>query len=236
MNDPFAGVAALHGVASAAAYARDAIDAVLQHPALRRDAAACAADSALRGARASAVLAGGDPDEVADPYLQGALRATGDTVELAKKWEGSPGQVLARLHVLVARDLVSDADALGRPVPDADSARLDQLMRLAVAPTAAPGVVVAAIVHGELAVMRPFGSADALLARAAERMVLVARGVDIKAVGVPEAGHLALKSAYEPLLEAYAGGTPDGVGAWLRHCAEAYARGADEALAVLDAR
>lgn len=230
--DPFAVVAALNGVGSSAAHARDSIDALLRHPAMRREAARVAAESALTGGRASAALSGADPDDVADPRLQGALRMVAEVPELAGVWSRSPRQALARLHVLAARDLVDDEDLLGRPRADVDAARLDQLMDLAVAPTSAPAVVVAAIVHGELRSLRPFGVADDLVARAAERLVLVARGVDTKAVSVPEAGHLALVRAYESLLEAYAAGSPDGVGAWVRHCTEAYARGAEEGLGI----
>ncbi|MGH8826799.1 MAG: oxidoreductase [Jiangellaceae bacterium] len=230
--DPFATVAALDGVGVAAAHARDSIDALLRHPAMRRDAARVAAESALRGARASAALAGGDPDDLSDPFVQGALRAGAEVPELAEVWQRSPRQALARLHMLAAHDLVTDPDALGRPRPDVDAVRLDQLLRLATARTSAPGIVVAAIVHGELRALAPFGSADGLVARAAERVVLVARGVDTKAVGVPEAGHLALARAYEPLLETYTSGRPDAVGAWIRHCADAYARGAEEGLAI----
>jgi hypothetical protein len=230
--DPFAGVAALNGVGSAAAHARDSIDALLGHRVMRQDSARVAAESALRGARASARLAGGDPDDVGDPCLQGALRVSAEVPALAEIWQRAPRQALARVHVLAAGDLVDDADRLGRPRPGVDVARLDQILRLAVAPTVAPGVVVAAVVHGELRALRPFGSVDGLVSRGMERIVLVARGVDTKAVSVPEAGHLMLERAYEPLARAYASGTPDGVGAWVRHCADAYARGAEEGLAI----
>jgi len=229
-SDPFAGVAALSGVGVAAAHARDALDALLRHPSMRRDARRLAAESVLQGARASAVLAGGDPDDVRDPILQGSLRATGDVAALAAIWEQSPGQALARIHMLAARDLAPPA-SLGRPCPGADARRLEQLLRLAAAPTAAPGAVVAALVHGELRALDPFGSAGGVVARATERLVLVARGVDAWAVGVPEAGHLAFMRGYEPLVAAYTSGAPDGVAAFVRHCCEAYARGAEVGLA-----
>ncbi|WP_207781871.1 oxidoreductase [Phytoactinopolyspora limicola] len=234
MDDPLARVAALDGVGTAAAHARDAIDALLRHRVMRRQAARLAAESAVRGARASAGLDGADVDDVSDARVQGALRAVADVPELARLWEHSPHQALARLHVLAARDLVADADRLGRPRPDADTARLDQILRLSTARTDAPGVVVAAIVHAELVAVGVFGVADGIVARAAERVILVARGVDTKAVSVPEAGHQALVLAYLPLLEAYRSGTPDGVGAWVRHCAEAYARGADVGLSLAE--
>jgi hypothetical protein len=234
MDDPFAGVLTLTGVGAAAAQARSSVDALLRHPALRRDAGRLASESALQGARASATLDGGDPDAVDDPVLQGALRVTAEVPELAQVWGRSPRQALARLHMLAARDLVAEPDQLGRPRAEADAVRLDQLLRLATAPTAAPGVVVAALVHGELLALRTFGTADGVVARAAERVVLVALGVDTKAVGVPESGHLALARAYEPLARAYADGRPDGVAAWIRHCSDAYARGAEAGLALAE--
>jgi hypothetical protein len=229
--DPFAGVTALTGVGAAAGHARDAVDALLRQPAMRRDAGRVAAESALRGARASAALAGADPDNVEDPQIQGALRALAEVPSLAASWRQRPRQVLARLHVLAARGTADDG-RLGQPRVDLDHARFDQLLDLAAAPTAAPTVVVAAIVHGELLALRPFGSADDLVARAAERVVLVAGGVDTKAVSVPEAGHRARERAYLPLHEGYEEGGPDGVAAWVRHCCAAYARGAEEGITI----
>ncbi len=230
--DPFARVAELTGVGSAAAHARDAIDALLRHPALRRQAGQVAARSAVQGARASAELAGAAGSDVNDPILQGALRVTAEVPGLAAVWRRTPGQAVARMHVLAARDLPGAAEpVLGRPRPGIDHDRFDQLLALAVAPTEAPAVVVAALVHGELLAVRPFGLADEIVARAAERVVLVSRGVDTKAVSVPEAGHLALSRAYGSLHAAYRSGTPDGVAAWVRHCCDAYARGAEAGIA-----
>lgn len=230
--DPLAKIAALDGVGSAAAHARDAVDALLRHPTMRRDAARVAAESAVRGADASATLAHGDSLDVSHPLMQGALRATAAVPEVAAVWERSPQQALARLHVLAARDLTEDMGVLGRPRPDVDAARLDQLLRLATAPTTTAGVVLAAIVHGELAAMRPFDGANDIVARAAERLILVVRGVDRAAATVPEAGHLAQGGSYPWALDGYVSGRPDGVAAWVRHCADAYARGAEVGLSV----
>lgn len=184
-------------------------------------------------------MAGAAAEDLDDPVVQGALRATAEVPALAGVWSTAPGQALARIHLLAAKNLAEATDhpagaveALGRPRAGIDQARFDQLLRLASAPTKAPAVVVAALIHGELATIAPFGLADGVTARIAERVVLVARGVDTKAVSVPEAGHVKLARAYRPLLEAYATGTPDGVGAWVRHCCEAYARGGEEGIAI----
>lgn len=233
VDDPLAAVAALDGVGAAAVQARESLDALLRQPDMRHRSAAVAAESGVRGAGYSARLAGGQA-ELTDPRMQGALRVNREVPELARLWESSPRQVLARVHMLVARDLVDDPEALGRPRPSVDANRLDQLVQVVLGPTAAPGVVVAAIVHGELRSIRPFGTADGLVARAVERIVLVSSGVDTKAVGIPEAGHWAGARAYESALEAYESGTAHGVAAWVRQCADAYARGADEGLGLLD--
>lgn len=232
-EDPLAAVAALPGVATAAAQSRDAVDALLRHPRLRQGAAAVSAASTVRGARASAVLEGlADPPPADDPRVQGALRAGAEVVRLAAVWQRAPQQALARLHVLVAHGLVP-AQRLGRPLDDRGVAqRLAAIGALATAPTAAPALVVAAVVHAEVATLRPFGSGDGLVARALERVVLVARGVDPAGVTPTEAGHLRLRRAYQPLLEAYAAGTAAGVAAWVRHCCTAYAAGAEEGLAI----
>ena len=66
-----------------------------------------------------------------------------------------------------------------------------------------------------------------MVARAAERLVLVSSGLDAKSLVVPEAGHLALRPAYESNLRAYADGGRAGLQAWLLYCAEAYAAGAE---------
>ena len=96
-----------------------------------------------------------------------------------------------------------------------------------MATTEAPALMVAALVHADLATTAPFASHNGLVARAAERLVLVARGVDEKSLVVPEAGHLALRTAYESNLRGYRDGGRAGVHAWLLYGAEAFAAGAE---------
>ena len=66
-----------------------------------------------------------------------------------------------------------------------------------------------------------------LVARAAERLVLVERGVDPPSVTVPEAGHAAVPDGYRSALAAYATGTDAGIAQWLRYASQAFARGAE---------
>ncbi len=211
---------------------RDGIDALLRDRGLRRTTPDLTGESLLRGAHASAVLEGSDTslDLVRDggggPMAQAAVRLSSELLGLLPTLTTSPLQAFARMHTLAAKGVADDAD-LGRP-RDADSAaRLRDLARTLVAPTTAPALVVAAVVHADLAVSSPFCSHNGLVARAAERLVLAARGVDAKSLVVPEAGHLALRREYESNLLGYRDGGAAGVHAWLLYAAEAYAKGAE---------
>jgi hypothetical protein len=256
MSDPFAHVAGLPGVSEAITSAREPVDRLLGHRILRRRSAEVSAESALRGARASASLEGASvPLEevragVDDPLVQGALRVSASIGSLAGTWRVAPRQVLARLHALAASDSV-DALDLGRPrsaveardplrlgpppSPASVAERLSSLADLLTSPTEAPALVVAAITHGELLALRPFGWADGIVARAAARLTLIDRGFDPKSLAAPEVGHVELAPAYRDAIGAYLSGTPSGVTQWVRHCAEATALGARDALAVCEA-
>ena len=268
--DPLAAVAALPGVAEAVAQARDAVDAARGHPVLRRRGPEVAAESALRGARASAALEGavielpalreavrrgavasagqdsllvaGDSPLVAGAdagLIFGAVRVSAELASLAPTWRRAPLQVLARLHLLAAADLL-EPDRLGRPRGPGDpgdpafparavAARLDQLVRLLIAPTSAPALVVAAIAHGELLAIRAFPAADGLLARAVSRLLLSTRGLDPASIVVPEVGHLDMgPQAYAGALSGYVTGGTAGVAHWVVHCGAALVRGARE--------
>ncbi len=138
----------------------------------------------------------------------------------------APLQAVARTHTLAAKGVVDDVD-LGRPRDAVAAARLHDLGGMLSRPTAAPALVVAAVVHAEIATVAPFVSHNGIVARALERLVLVARGVDPTSLTVPESGHLRLRREYESNLRGYAEGGASGVHAWLLYAAEAYAAGAE---------
>jgi hypothetical protein len=220
--DPLADLARLEGVPSAVAAARDAVDAVLRDRGMRVIPAEQSASALLSGARASAALSP-DPDR----WLAGAVRLSTELISLSGLIRVAPGQVIARAHALVARGAVPD-DELGRVRADAEvSERLVGLHQLLTEPTSASVVVLAAVAHAEVATVAPFGTADGIVACAVEHMVLVAGGVDPRAVIVCEAGHLALRPSYEAGLTAYRSGTVPGVRDWLLHCAQALTYGAE---------
>lgn len=238
--DPLAPLLDLPGVREAADAARSGIDRLLGHKVLRRESAGVSAESALRGARASAALEGVDvplaelrSGDVIEPVVQGALRVSAGLGSMVETWSRAPGQVLARLHLLGAADL-ADAATLGRPAPHAGP-RLSGLFALVTGTTTAPAVLVAALVHGELAALAPFGTADGVVARGAGRLTAIARGLDPKAVSVPEVGFAELgREAYGQALAGYASGTEAGVAGWLVHCCRATEHGAREGLAICE--
>ncbi|MEI8407994.1 MULTISPECIES: Fic family protein [unclassified Kribbella] len=249
-TDVFEPLAGLEGVGSAARAARDAVDVLLRDRGLRKVGSDVTAEALLRGAHASAALAGSPAslEEVrrgaADGLATGAVRMTGELMRLAPQIDTAPVQVWTRLHQLAAADLGPE-DQLGHlrtsrePVPDdipglppappADEMwdRLSALAQNLTRPTAAPGLVVAAIVHAELAILRPFPTANGLVARAAERCLLVARGIDPVAVTVPEVGHYELAATYPSGLGDYAAQGLTGVRDWLLRTCEVVALGAE---------
>ncbi|RKT17010.1 hypothetical protein BX285_1373 [Streptomyces sp. 1114.5] len=286
-TDPLAPLAQLPGVPDAVAEVRKAVDRLYGHRVMRRRAAEVTSESALRGARASAALAGADwpLEEVrrrtdfgadAEARTVGAgLRVAAEAGQLLSIWRHSPLQVLARLHLLA----VGDGDpAAGRPrragegaeelfplelapvesvevdavdgpppvlppAPGAEevAARLDQLSRLLVARAEGQGVgtpalVVASVVHGELLALRPFGAYNGVIARAAQRIVLIAEGLDPKAICPAEVGLAELGTdTYRRALAGYLAGTPEGMAAWIAHCGRALRLGVRESTAVCEA-
>jgi hypothetical protein len=232
VTDALSRLAGLEGVASSMAATRDGIDALLRDRGLRRTSPDETAESLLRGAHASAVLEGSDSTldairaDGGGPMAQAAVRVSTELLSLVPTVKTSPLQAFARLHTLAGKGVVDDAD-LGRPRDAASAARLRDLAATLSAPTDAPALVVAAVAHADIATAGPFVSHNGIVARAVERLLLVARGVDPTSLTVPEAGHLALRREYESNLRGYATGGASGVHAWLLYAAEAFAKGAE---------
>lgn len=190
------------------------------------------------------------PDDASGRLALASLRLLTE----ARSFErgSSPAQLLARLHLVAGSGLLP-ADALGRPRQGAelpgdgigppDSApvgaslqdRLAGITDLLAAPPATPALLVAALVHAEVATARPFRAGNGLVARGLARTVMVGRGLDPTGVVVWEAACLADTAGYARALAAYATGAPDAVGGWLRLCGEQVVAGAGEGRAVADA-
>ncbi|WP_447038250.1 oxidoreductase [Streptomyces sp. DSM 118878] len=260
--DPLAALGTIPGVADSVDSVRKAVDRVYGHRVMRRRSNEVTSEAALRGARGSAALSGAEwaleevrrrSDFSGDDEARvvgGALRLTAEAGQLLSIWRQSPLRVLARLHLVAAADADEaagrprlagesvDEPLIELPTPDADevAGRLEGLSQLIIQGGSAPALVTAAVVHGELISLRPFASRNGLVARAAERIVLVGSGLDPKAVCPAEAGHAELgRAAYVAALEGYASGTPEGMAAWIAHCGKAVELGVRESTAVCEA-
>ena len=248
--DPLAPLAELPGVAAAGEEAREALGRAHRHRTNLRGWPAAAAEAALRAARASSVLDGGSlrlsdagvlpslrvgPDQV----LAGALRVSealeGGATSLVGVWQRAPLQAIARLHALAAADLADD-DRLGRPRRDVEvGRRLALLADIVTGGTRVPAPVLAAVAHGELLTLEPFGTADGVVARAVSRLVTIASGLDPHGLGVPEVYWMRHSGDYRAAARGFSSGTPDGLAAWLVMSAKALHGGAREALSIAQA-
>ncbi|MEU1278814.1 oxidoreductase [Streptomyces sp. NPDC005805] len=263
-TDPLAALGALPGVTDSVDSVRKAVDRVYGHRVMRRRSNEITSEAALRGARGSAALSGADwaleevrrrTDFGGEPEARtvgAALRLTAEAGQLLSIWRQSPLRVLARLH-LVAASGGADDTTVGRPrlageqvdeplveaaLPDAAEAagRLDGLAELIVTGSSAPALVFAAVVHGELLALRPFTSHNGLIARTAERIVLIGSGLDPKSICPAEVGHAEQgRAAYLAAFEGYLSGTPQGMVAWIAHCGRAVELGVRESTAVCEA-
>ena len=263
--DPLAALSSLPGVPEAVEEARAAVDRLRGHKVLRSRSSEVTAESALRGARASAALAGADwpleelrrrsdfGDEPGAGLVRGALRISGELSSLLVVLRQAPAQALTRMHMLAAAGEIGP-ERIGRPrgageavtgEPDGPSAtvdaqdaaaRLAALTGVLTAPSQAPALVVAAVAQGELLATTPFGWGDGLIARALFRLLLVARGLDPQSLAVPEVGFLELgPQARREALDGYVSGTAAGLAGWIAHCGQALVHGTQESLAVCEA-
>lgn len=241
-TDPLAPLMELPGVAAASDQAREALGRAHRHRVNLRGWPATSAEAALRAARASSVLDGGpvqlDEDATEDPVFAGALRVAqaleGGETGLVGVWQRAPMQALARLHMLAAADQVGD-DLLGRPRSSPEiTARLELLTEITTGGTKVPAPVVAAVAHGELLALAPFGSADGVVARAVSRLVTIVSGLDPHGLGVPEVAWMRRARDYRAAAEGFAAGTPKSVGAWVQQCCRALKDGAHEALSIAE--
>jgi Fic family protein len=194
-----------------------------------------------------------DPDPV-EQVARGAVQATAESEHVRSLVSTAPLQALARLHVAAASGLVDDAQ-LGRPRTAGETSseladlgappaagelqdRLDGLVQVLTVAAAdgVPALVVAAVAHAEVAVLRPFVRGNGVVGRALERSVVQARGLDPTGVAVTEAGHAAQGGpAYLGALAAYGTGSRAGVRLWLEHCASALVAAAQQGGEVCDA-
>lgn len=187
-----------------------------------------------------------------ESVMRGVVAATAASEEVLGYVLATPAQALARLHVAAVGDRV-DASEVGRPRSPGEgcgelvdvgplptalevSTRLDLLGDAVRHHGEVPAVVLAAVAHAEIATMRPFSHGNGVVARAFERSLVQATGLDPTGVAVTELGHFRQgMPAYVGALTAYATGSRDGVRLWLEHVCAALVAAAADGRAVADA-
>lgn len=209
--------------------------------------------SLLREAVAQARLAHTDRTDPTLEATAGLWRAGTRLVDLLPDLRGQsrpcapPGQALvAGLH----RDVVGSLARAGRiPVeevarpragavpreggpgqpPSGDELvqRTSQLMALIDAP-GLPALVRLALVHAEMACVRPFTAGNAAVGRLLVRYLAARDGLEPTAVSVPSRYPAQAPGVYAQALAGYASGTLEGVAGWVVWQAEALVYGVQE--------
>lgn len=168
-----------------------------------------------------------DPMREPDTSAMGDVANQGLAITAAADLEHStfmhsPMQVWARLHSIIDQsdergrprtsDSAQDPLHLGPAIPaELMHERLTDLAHI-ITTTEAPAVLLSAIVHAELATLRPFTHGSYLVARSSVRMILAGKHVDEKLLSSPEFGMYTLgRSAYVSALRAYSQGTVEGM-------------------------
>lgn len=258
-QDAFLDMARLPGVTEAATAARAALDPLLLDRRLRTHGPALAAEAALRNAHASSTLEGAEVpleelrDRVASSPL---LRVASGVLEVQaslRSMRGLPArQVWASIAAVAGSEYLAE-DERGRPRAegaqlhdplhlgidrDLDDAavRIAMLAELLGQPTKAPALVVAALAHGELLALQPFGAGNGVVARAYSHLLLAERGLDPDFFAMTDVGLVSLgRAAYVRAVRNYDSGRAEGVAAWCIHLASAFERGALLTRQTLDA-
>jgi hypothetical protein len=193
----------------------------------------------------------------AGSMVTGALRLQ---VELVRaiggmgEWSPTPAQplpvMLASWHAVATSALGSgepgrmrdaeqpaDLEGLGdAPVGEELARRMAGLAELVAAPLSRgmSGLVVAAVMHGELLVTRPFPQANGMVARALLRWQLARTGVDRTGTVVPEAVWADAAARHRSVVAGFATGEWSRAVAWVRWVSAAVTQGADVALALAE--
>lgn len=209
--------------------ARDAIDSLLFDRRLRNADPERVAAVRLDAGAASAALDGADAP--ADDSPMGRMIAAHQEVvaqcsQLVDVVTSAPAQALAQLHLVASAWRNLSESERGRPraaddVDDplhlgintsAEEARifLFDVGRLFTQNSSVPGLLLAARVHGMLAVHAPFATDSTVVARAAGRLMLMSRGVDPDGLIPVESGLLKLgRNSYVKALREFAVGNDE---------------------------
>jgi hypothetical protein len=220
-------VAELPGVTEAVMDARAAMDLLRKQRILRTKGTEIRALALSESARAAAEL-GGIEIPIAVALVQSAM-------EDARLIASAPMRSLARFHAIALADQAPDERGRPRELTAEESERFFALNELLSADADVPALIVAALYMAEILDIGPFASANDVIARTGFRSILIGRGFDPDALGLPEVGMLALgANSFVPAIAAYRTGTPEGVAAWLRHLASAVQFGARRGIEICE--
>jgi hypothetical protein len=217
----------LPGVEEAASDSRAAMDLLRRQRILRTKGAEVRALALSESARAAAEL-GSIEIPIAVALLQ-------SSIENAPSVADAPMRSLARFHAIALADQQADQRGRPRELNSDESQRLFALNELLKPDENIPALMVAALYMAEIMDIAPFAVANDAIARTAFRSVLIGRGFDPDALGLPEVGMLALgEHSFVLALAAYRSGSPDGVASWLRHLASAVQLGARRGIEICE--
>ena len=170
---PLDALATVVGVADAEQRASAAIAAVHRRPVNLRRSEITSSESAVRGARLSALLSGGSEEAEVSAY---SLLAPAQRQATARTFQRAPLQVLARLDALLG----------GSGTPLSGASRLSTLAQLIVGPAHPRAGLLPVFVHMELEAGEFFGPRSGSIARVASRVTAVMTGFDPRGLAVPE--------------------------------------------------
>jgi hypothetical protein len=157
------------------------------------------------------------------------------SIENASSAADAPMRSLARFHAIALADEPADLRGRPRDLNAEESLRFFALNELLKPDENIPALIVAALYMAEIMDIAPFAVANDAIARTAFRSVLIGRGFDPNALGLPEVGMLALgENSFVLALAAYRSGTPEGVASWLRHLASAVQLGARRGIEICE--
>ncbi|KQB87228.1 hypothetical protein [Corynebacterium lowii] len=178
----------LGAVDALARQATEDIAAVHRRPVNLRRSEVTASESALRGARSSALI-----DAAPQPPISAyGVLAPGYVESITRTWLRAPLQVLARLDVLSGGD----------GVPQTEVERLHGLRDMIVA--GEDDALLPQVVHAEIAAREVFGERSGTVARVAGRIAAIASGFDPRGLAVPEPYLYRHRAEYHAALAEYA--------------------------------
>lgn len=203
------------------------------------------ASAALEGAAMPADPRHEPDDSPMGELSKAALGMTAEAEAQLPTFLKTPLQSLARLHTFIESgenrgrprtdDDVVDPLHIGTPLPHAQiEQRLTALVEL-ITKSKVSAVLIAAIVHAEIATIAPFNRGSQMIARTASRLVLQSKNVDQLKLVMPEYGFYKIgRNSYAKALIGYQTGTLEGVSSWVELHSQALHIGATSTDLLID--